>query len=131
MIQDTQSLLFIGKIDVNIYKCITEDIVTDEVVITNNQIEHIKERHEDAFENVLANMKEIIEAPDYIIEDRRENTGLIIKKIESNDNLQMVLRIFTSKDMKGYKNSIISSWRISEKRLQNYLRNKRILYKKQ
>lgn len=131
MIQDTQSLLFVGKIDVNIYKCITEDIVTDEVVITNNQIEHIKERHEDAFENVLANMKEIIEAPDYIIEDRRENTGLIIKKIESNDNLQMVLRICTSKDMKGYKNSIISSWRISEKRLQNYLRNKRILYKKQ
>ena len=131
MIQDTQSLLFVGKIDVNIYKCITEDIVTDEVVITNNQIEHIKERLEDAFENVLANMKEIIEAPDYIIEDRRENTGLIIKKIESNVNLQMVLRICTSKDMKGYKNSIISSWRISEKRLQNYLRNKRILYKKQ
>ena len=49
----------------------------------------------------------------------------------TNDNLQMVLRICTSKDMKGYKNSIISSWRISEKRLQNYLRNKRILYKKQ
>ena len=79
----------------------------------------------------MDDVKEIIEAPDYIIEDRRENTGLIIKKIESNDNLQMVLRICTSKDMKGYKNSIISSWRISEKRLQNYLRNKRILYKKQ
>ena len=130
MIQDTQSLLFVGKIDVNIYKCITEDIVTDEVVITNNQIEHIKERHEDVLETILENMKEIIENPDYIIEDRRENTGLIVKKIESSDNIQMVLRICTSKDPKGYKNSIISSWKISEKRLQNYLRNKRILYKK-
>ena len=87
MTQDAQKVLFIGRIDLDIYKCITEDIVTDEVVITNNQI-------------------------------------------ESSDNIQMVLRICTSKDPKGYKNSIISSWKISEKRLQNYLRNKRILYKK-
>lgn len=130
MTQDAQKVLFIGRIDLDIYKCITEDIVTDEVVITNNQIEHIKERHEDVLETILENMKEIIENPDYIIEDRRENTGLIVKKIESSDNIQMVLRICTSKDPKGYKNSIISSWKISEKRLQNYLRNKRILYKK-
>ena len=130
MTQDAQKVLFIGRIDLDIYKCITEDIVTDEVVITNNQIEHIKERHEDVLETILENKKEIIENPDYIIEDRRENTGLIVKKIESSDNIQMVLRICTSKDPKGYKNSIISSWKISEKRLQNYLRNKRILYKK-
>ena len=130
MTQDAQKVLFIGRIDLDIYKCITEDIVTDEVVITNNQIEHIKERHEDVLETILENMKEIIENPDYIIEDRRENTGLIVKKIESSDNIQMVLRICTSKAPKGYKNSIISSWKISEKRLQNYLRNKRILYKK-
>ena len=130
MTQDAQKVLFIGRIDLDIYKCIAEDIVTDEVVITNNQIEHIKERHEDVLETILENMKEIIENPDYIIEDRRENTGLIVKKIESSDNIQMVLRICTSKDPKGYKNSIISSWKISEKRLQNYLRNKRILYKK-
>ena len=32
----------IGKIDKNIYKCITEDIVTDEVIITDERIRHIK-----------------------------------------------------------------------------------------
>ncbi len=131
MMQDSKNVLFVGNIDINIYKCITEDIVTDEVVITNNQLKHIKERHDDAYDNIVANLKYIIEEPDYIIKDKREHTGLIIKRIEPSDNFQIVLRICTSKDAKGYKNSIISSWKISEKRLQNYLRNKQILYKKQ
>lgn len=34
----------IGKINKEIYKCITDDILTDEVVITNNQIQHIMEK---------------------------------------------------------------------------------------
>lgn len=34
-------------------------------------------------------------------------------------------------DDPNYKNSVISCWEISEKRLQNYLRNKTILYKKE
>lgn len=32
----------IGKINKNIYKCVTEDITTEEVIITDNQINHIK-----------------------------------------------------------------------------------------
>lgn len=122
--------ILIGQIDRNIYKCITEDIVTNEVVITDNQLQHIKERHADAYENVVINLKDVIEEPDYIIEDKHKNTGLVIKAIKTDDNLQIVLKICTSQDQKGYKNSIISSWKISNKRLQNYLRNKRILYKK-
>lgn len=31
----------VGRIDREIYKCITEDIVTDEVIITDERIEHI------------------------------------------------------------------------------------------
>ena len=40
----------IGKIDRDIYKCVTEDILTDEVVITEKQILHIKERHHNDYE---------------------------------------------------------------------------------
>lgn len=32
----------VGKIDQEIYQCITNDIVTDEVIITDERIEHIK-----------------------------------------------------------------------------------------
>ncbi len=123
----------IGKIDRNIYKCISEDIRTDEVIITDNQIQHIKERHPDAYEKALQDMKVTLQSPDYIIaDDKHKNTGLVVKHMATEKgNLQLVLRVCTSEDEPGYKNSIISSWEISDRRLQNYLRNKHILYKKE
>lgn len=120
----------VGKIDREIYKCITADIVTDEVIITDERIEHIKERHPSDYKMVIEHMTEAIRNPDYILNDERANTGLIIKSLHE-DNIQVVLRIHTSKDEAGYKNSIISCWRISKRRLLNYLRNKEILYKKE
>lgn len=122
----------VGKIDKDLYKCITEDIVTDEVIITDNQIQHILERHPDSYEKSMDNLKNALLDPDFIIEDKHKNTGLVIKRLKTEEgHSQIVLRICTSEDEPGYKNSIISSWEISDKRLQNYLRNKRILYKKE
>ena len=122
----------IGKIDREIYKCITEDIRTDEVIITDNQIQHIKDRHPEIYDKVLNNIQEAIRVPDYIIRDKHEYSGLVIKRIQTESGiLQVVLRLCTSEDEQGYKNSIISCWELSEKRLQNYLRNKEILYSRE
>lgn len=123
---------FIGKIDRKIYKCITDDIRTADVIITDNQMQHILSRHPDAYKEVISYLSDIISAPDFIIEDKHKNTGLVIKKIKTEKKYaQMVLRICTSEDDPNYKNSIISCWEVSERRLQNYLRNKRILYKRE
>ncbi len=82
------------------------------------------------FDSTVNYIKQILEQPDYIIKDKRPNTGLVIKQIISCEkNLLLVLRICTSCNTE-YKNSIITSWEISETRLQNYLKNKQILYKK-
>ena len=122
----------VGKINRDIYSCITKDIITDEVIITDNQIQHILERHPEAYKEVIDYLSEIIWEPDFIMEDKHNNTGLIIKKIKTGkEYTQIVLRICTSGDNPNYKNSIISCWKISERRLQNYLRNKTILYKKE
>ena len=122
----------IGKINQKIYKCITEDIITEEVIITDNQIQHIKDRHPEAYNKVLKNIQETISTPDYIIRDKHAYTGLIIKRIQTEEGfLQIVLRLCTSVDEHGYKNSVISCWKISERRLQNYLRNKEILYSRE
>ena len=122
----------VGKINREIFKCITEDIRTDEVIITDNQIQHIKDRHPEIYDKVLNNIQEAIRVPDYIIRDKHEYTGLVIKRIEIESGiLQVVLRLCTSEDEQGYKNSIISCWELSEKRLQNYLRNKEILYSRE
>lgn len=121
----------IGKIDIEKYKCITNDITTDEVIITDERIQHIKDRHPHDYEEIQPFIQEILNAPDYILEDSsRKNTGLILKQLsEDSSKVQMVLRLHTSTDEKGFKNSIISAWKISESRWRNYLKNKKILYK--
>ena len=70
----------VGMLNRDIYKCITEDIVTDEVIITEKQMQHIYERHPDVYEKVIEYLLDIIDEPDFIIEDKHPNTGLVIKK---------------------------------------------------
>ena len=79
----------------------------------------------------MSTVEETLLDPDFIFRDKHPNTGLVVKLLEvDNLHLQVVLRICTSNDTKGYKNSIISCWVISKSRLANYLRNKEILYRK-
>lgn len=47
------------------------------------------------------------------------------------EHIFIVLRICTDTYNGEFANSIISGWKISEKRLQSYLRNKKILYTKE
>ena len=69
----------VGKIDIEIYKCVTEDIQTDEVIITERQIEHIKERHPSDYERYFSYAHEIIREPDYILEANKPNTAFVLK----------------------------------------------------
>ena len=122
----------IGKINKEIYKCITDDILTDEVVITNNQIQHIMDRHPNDYERFSSYFGEIVKNPDYIIEANKPNTALLLKEIKENDEIfKTVLRLVTSKDNPNYKNSIITFMKIDEKEWNRLLRNKTILYKKE
>ena len=57
----------VGKIDKEIFKCITEEIKTDEVIITDERIEHIRERRGDEFYARYSGLfYEILRTPDYI-----------------------------------------------------------------
>ena len=123
----------VGKIDKEVYKCITEDIVTYEVIITDERIGHIKERHPNDYEKYCEYLKLIVEEPDYIVETKKPNTALILKEIKESNERQFktVLRLTTSTDNPGFKNSIITFMKIDEKEWNRLLRNKLILYKKE
>lgn len=121
---------YIGKIDRNIYKCVTEDIITDEVIITEKQIEHIKEKHPSVYENYGEYFDQILSSPDYIIEGNKPNTAVILKNLKVLDKeLKVVLRLVTSQDDSSYKNSIITFIKIDKKDWNRLIRNKKILYK--
>lgn len=88
----------IGKIDRNIYKCITDDIVTDEVIITDERIVHIKERHPNDYERFCSYIPSIISQPDYIIKANMPDTAIVLKEIiDQGEKFQLVLRLKTAK----------------------------------
>lgn len=74
-------MYFVGRIRKEIYQCITSDCITDEVIITDKQVEHIKQRHPNDYERYGKYLTRIVEDPDYIIEANRKNTALDIKRI--------------------------------------------------
>ncbi len=127
---EVQNVHYIGKIDKNIYKCITEDIRTDEVIITDERIQHIKDRHPNDYERYCTYMREIIEKPEYIIEANKENSALILKSfVYGDEKFKTVLRLIASIENSDFKNSIITFMKIDEKEWKRLIKNKKILYK--
>ncbi len=122
---------YVGKLDKSIYRCVSEDIVTDEVIITDERIEHIKERHPNDWERFMGYIPQIIADPDYIIEANKPNTAVLLKEVETgSDKFKLILRLKVKSDPVDYKNSVMSFWHIGDTTWKKNLKNKKTLYKK-
>ncbi|MBD5082256.1 MAG: hypothetical protein HDT44_10920 [Ruminococcaceae bacterium] len=119
----------VGKIDINLYKCITEDIQSDKVIITDKQIEHIKENHPTDYEKYFEYALQAVQNPDYIMEANKPNTAVILKHIcDNGKNYKLILRLKTSADPAKYENSVITFFKTDDKKWRQYIRTKKILY---
>lgn len=128
--EEVQSVHYIGKINKNIYKCVTEDIVTEDVIITDERINHIKERHPNDFEKYCQYMNEMVSSPEFIIEANKPKSALILKSFADDDKqFKAVLRLVTSSDNMDFKNSIITFMKINNQEWKRLIKNKKILYK--
>lgn len=126
---EVPQLHYIGKINKEIYSCVTKDIRTDDVIITDERIQHIKERHPNDYERYCEYMKKAVLSPDYIIETHKPYSALVLKSFEEEKRFKTVVRLVTSDDDENYKNSVITFMKINEKEWDRLLRNKKILYK--
>lgn len=122
---------YIGKINRELFGEISNSIISDDVILTDRQLEHIKERHPNDYEQYFKYIKYIVENPDYIIRDAKPNTGFLLKEFLKEDKrFQLILRLHTSEDDRNYKNSIITFLKIGKKKYNQYLRNKEIIWKR-
>lgn len=121
---------FVGKINREIYRAITDDITTEDVVISDERIAH-SNQHGNAFEKYGKYAAGVLADPDFIIADKRPNTAVLYRKIETGEKtIQLILRLHVSTDNPAYKNSIISFWDIGEKRRKAYEKNGKTIYKR-
>ena len=120
---------FVCKLNREIYRVVTEDIACDEVIITDKQIEHIKERHPDDYELFAKYFEQIINAPDYILAGNTNRTVLLLKTVaEESRPFKLVLRFKADDEPDDYKNSIITFTRTDLKEYERIVKKKKILY---
>lgn len=104
----------------------------NDVILRKERLEHIRERHPEVADLVKEKYKEILNNPDYILEDRNNsNTVLTIKEIEEKKNISIIIKTAVLKDEMGYKSSIITSYTLNNKRLKREIKKRKILYKKE
>lgn len=122
----------VGKIEIDQYKPITPEIRTDEIIITDERIEHIIERRgKEFYEKYGSEFGNVVSDPDYIFKDKKENTALACKRfLDDGKYVNVAVRIAVSSDNPAYKNSIITAVGESEKRFAQRLRNNTPIYKK-
>ena len=121
----------IGKVSVDKIKKYIKGVSTDEVILTEERIEHIKERHEEQYYEIRPFLKEIIEDPDYILKEmKHEDTIILLKEIIQNEFRVKVIIKLAIKEVKEMKNSIITFWKIRERDYRKTIDKCEIIYKK-
>lgn len=131
-------ILSLGKIDLSLLKDEFGKIHTDEIIITEERINHIKMRHPEDYSLFNIYGAICVKDPDYIIKDgKHDGTIFMVKKLEDT-NLNVVVRIALETDDKGIMNSVMTFYRIRERNLIKLIRKNSsltdkdaLLYKKE
>lgn len=104
--------------------------VEPSVVLSEERIGHIMERHPGAFERYGAYATDAIEAPDYILEDvKNADTAAFIRHVE-NTNINVVVKLAIKGNDAGMKSSVITLYPMNDKRLRRMMKKAIVLYKR-
>lgn len=124
---------YIGKLNRKILGIYADKLITEEVVLTNERLfEHILLYHEEEYKQLRPYLKNIIEKPDYIIEDNKHsNTLIFLKEIENIDKKgRIVVRLALGHDNYHTKNSIITLMKLNKRTWNQTIRNRgKIIWK--
>ena len=125
---------YLGTIDIEKYIKITDKkIITDQVVITDNRIQHIIERRGmEFYDKYAAKFAEIIKDPDYIFKDKLADSAIVCKTfaVDNDNSVNIVIRLSVEGDDPEHKNSIITAMIENSKRFAQRLRNNKAVYSK-
>lgn len=125
---------YIGKLNINLIGKYKNEIKTNEVVLTDERLkEHILVYHKKDYEEFHLFLKEIIENPDYIIEDNKHiDTLIFLKELQKLEKkCRIVVKLALGKEEEHPKNSIITMMKQNNRTWEQTIRNRgKILWQK-
>ena len=120
----------IGNLDPTMFA--VSNLQTAEVILMKEREAHIKANHPEAYDDVMKNLTQLVVNPDIVIEDtKRPGTRCSVLNLD-NSAIRLVIKLSTTTDAIGYKNSIITGQLIKKTRIDRYIRGNRyiVVYKK-
>ena len=121
----------LGKIKIDLLKVEFGVIQTDDIIITNERLDHIKEHHPEDYQLFEIYGENCVQNPDMIMKDEKHvGTIFMIKKL-SETNLNVVVRVVLETEDNKLKNSVMTFYRIREKNLKKMMAKNKVLYKKE
>ncbi len=124
---------YITKLDRNKLGEYGKMLITEEVILTDERLyEHILLFHEDEYKQLRPYIKNIIENPDYIVEDNRHMDTMIylkqVKEIEKNG--RVVIKLALGQDKEHNKNSIITMMKLNKRTWKQTIKNRGLQFSK-
>ena len=124
-------IIELGKLNTQPLESEFGKLKTDELIVTNERIEHIRVRHSEDFELFEEYSLSVVSDPEFIIKDgKNENTVFVTKKLEKT-NLNLVVKVILETDEDDLKNSVMTFYRIRDKNLRKLINKNKTLYKKE
>lgn len=121
----------LGTINTKVLEKEFGKIRTDEIIVTNERMEHIKMRHPEDYDLFEKYGKKSVSDPDFMIKDcKNKGTVFMIKKLPET-NLNVVVRVVLETDDSKLKNSVMTFYRIRERNLKKLIEKNELLYKKE
>ena len=125
------NLTVLGNLDPSPLISTFGHLQTTEVVVTDERIAHIKERHPEDYLLFEQYGRESILSPDILIQDVKNVGTVFAVKQLPDTNLNVVLRLVLDTDNPDFKNSVMTFYRIREKNLKKLMEKNPVLYIKE
>ena len=124
-------LKVLGEIDERALRVEFGVLQTAEVIVTEERIKHIRERHPQDIELFDLYGKETITAPDRIVKDVK-NAGTVFMIMHlPHYNINVVVRLALKTEDERLKNSVMTFYRIRTKNLVKLLRKNKEIYRRE
>ncbi len=124
-------IISLGKINIEVLKSEFGILQTDEIIVTDERIDHIKNRHPEDYSLFTIYGASSVSDPDFVIKDEKNRGTVFMVKKLPDTNLNVVVRVVLESDDMKLKNSVMTFYRLRDKNLKKLIAKNALLYKKE
>ena len=118
----------VGIIDDCIFEIEFGKLQTREVILTNERKAHIKNYHPESYALFEKHKTSIFSSPDIILKDAKNPGTVFMIKNLPDTNLNAIVRLSLETDTPGFKNSVMTFYKIRDRNLRKLIAKNKVLY---